>query len=546
MLLFLKNILPRLKKYGDSLDKIETLVDKSWRVVNENNEIIIYRFKRNGILRKSINGNFYDLTWELEGDNAIAIKDPDRKIGEIFKQGFLLDGVLVVQKENSLGTPIFFFNEDILNEDTFQQYLKDYIIKKESLSKIYTDNKIFYSDSINVGGKIFNEDLEPIDESLTITTGEKQINIFRGEITSINFSKIFHSNRGNIIITSNSYSIMMGGIKIGDEAKFEGQFGNIDGEFIINLEKILIIKIESGRIIDVKQKKDEYSYILFVVILIVISIGGLYFYNNKKNSIDEKINPPLIDSTNSNIDTLSNVNNQPGNFDIIKQDQLKSILISYFEMINKREWSKVESLFQSEVKYLGVNQSVLDIRSRLIDYWDAMSGLQNMILYDRNNFRLSTSFDGYTVEADVIDLAEKGIYKIPYLYFSTMTFEISNSNLISSIKSDIKGSKPYFQRMFDLDENITDEDYKSRNNPNDWDSIFKKLKSFSTDSPNKYIQYQEAILNIYGPNCLVENASTSSRVKLEDFIRSIYYSGTSVSYVSKVTTSMDSKIISVY
>ncbi|CAM3836261.1 hypothetical protein [Aquirufa aurantiipilula] len=546
MLLFLKNILPRLKKYGDSLDKIETLVDKSWRVVNENNEIIIYRFKRNGILRKSINGNFYDLTWELEGDNAIAIKDPDRKIGEIFKQGFLLDGVLVVQKENSLGTPIFFFNEDILNEDTFQQYLKDYIIKKESLSKIYTDNKIFYSDSINVGGKIFNEDLEPIDESLTITTGEKQINIFRGEITSINFSKIFHSNRGNIIITSNSYSIMMGGIKIGDEAKFEGQFGNIDGEFIINLEKILIIKIESGRIIDVKQKKDEYSYILFVVILIVISIGGLYFYNNKKNSIDEKINPPLIDSTNSNIDTLSNVNNQPGNFDIIKQDQLKSILISYFEMINKREWSKVESLFQSEVKYLGVNQSVLDIRSRLIDYWDAMSGLQNMILYDRNNFRLSTSFDGYTVEADVIDLAEKGIYKIPYLYFSTMTFEISNSNLISSIKSDIKGSKPYFQRMFDLDENITDEDYKSRNNPNDWDSLFKKLKSFSTDSPNKYIQYQEAILNIYGPNCLVENASTSSRVKLEDFIRSIYYSGTSVSYVSKVTTSMDSKIISVY
>ncbi len=132
---YILNILPRLKAYGKRLDKKEEFVDKTWVLADNEGKVITYRFKRNGVLRKSINGNIQDLLWELEGTDAIAIIDPVSKRGEMFRHGFILEGLLFVQKEGLSTTPIVFFNEAVVKDGSVNSYLVDTILQNGWLKK---------------------------------------------------------------------------------------------------------------------------------------------------------------------------------------------------------------------------------------------------------------------------------------------------------------------------------------------------------------------------------------------------------------------------
>ena len=105
---YLLNLLPRLRAFGKRLNKIEEFADKTWVLRDLSGAVITYRFKRSGVLRKTINGDIQDLRWELEGTDAISITDPVSRRGEMFRHGFVLDGLLVVQKEGIQTTPFIF------------------------------------------------------------------------------------------------------------------------------------------------------------------------------------------------------------------------------------------------------------------------------------------------------------------------------------------------------------------------------------------------------------------------------------------------------
>lgn len=82
-------------------------------------------------------------------------------------------------------------------------------------------------------------------------------------------------------------------------------------------------------------------------------------------------NATILDES-SHLDSVAPVDSVAA-AEILPDDQkvqvLKGKIINYFEMINQRDWSRVNSIFGSNVYYLGSTISPAQILTKLENYW---------------------------------------------------------------------------------------------------------------------------------------------------------------------------------
>lgn len=277
---YILNILPRFKAYGKQLNKIEEFADKTWVLADVNRNVITYRFKRNGVLRKSINGDIHDLEWELEGTDAIAIIDPVSKRGEMFRHGFILEGLLFVQKEGLSTTPIVFFNEAVVKDGNVNSYLLDTILQNGWLKKHKDSRGYFYDESegpafFTVGASVYDNQLQPVKND-KIKLVDKIIHITNGRIKYIDYFVTYQSDKGEVKITSVSYRLLDGAISIGDEIKV-GEDYSFTGK--VTLSNKTKLTIDNGKVVSVNEVLAYLPILLFMVLIVVLVFG--MFYINK-------------------------------------------------------------------------------------------------------------------------------------------------------------------------------------------------------------------------------------------------------------------------
>jgi|JI10StandDraft_1071094.scaffolds.fasta_scaffold405711_2 hypothetical protein len=275
---YLLNILPRLKAYGKQLDKMEEFADKTWVLADSDGKVITYRFKRNGVLRKSINGDIQDLHWELEGTDAIAIIDPLSKRGEMFRHGFILEGLLFVQKEGLSTTPIVFFNEAVVKDGSVNSYLLDTILQNGWLKKHKDSRGYFYDESdgpafFTVGASVFDNELQPVMND-KIKLVDKIIHITNGRIKFIDYFVTYQSDKGKVKITSVSYRILDGTISIGDEIKV-GEDYSFTGK--VTLSNKTKLTIENGKVVSVNEVLSYLPILLSMIVTGVLIFVLVYF-----------------------------------------------------------------------------------------------------------------------------------------------------------------------------------------------------------------------------------------------------------------------------
>jgi hypothetical protein len=250
---YILNLISRARAFGKKLNKIVEFMDRDWTLHDEFGNTHVFRFKSGGVLRKSLNGNFTDMKWELEGEDAIAIHEQGSSKGEIFRYCFFLDGVLVVQKEGTTTVPTIFYNPSVIVDGDIKSYLYSYILNKEKLNKIDDSKEYFFKNPhnlpLNIGQAVFDNNLQPVSHA-TIKTSNKIILIENGLIKSITYYLIFDSNQGPIKIYSKYYDLLIGKIFKGDRVDADNDniiSGKIQlkgkSDATLTIDKNIIIKI---------------------------------------------------------------------------------------------------------------------------------------------------------------------------------------------------------------------------------------------------------------------------------------------------------------
>lgn len=154
---YLKDLLPRLKKYSAELDHAAFLVDKPWVVSGEQNEPFQKLiFRRDGKLHLSTDGELINGRWEyLSEAKCLVIDFGSSK--KLYKHAFLDEAVLALKIDGS----------DTNNDEDFF-LLTDENKVPDANAKLYLEEKLLAENSTDVlllddGKKIYIQEYNEIN-----------------------------------------------------------------------------------------------------------------------------------------------------------------------------------------------------------------------------------------------------------------------------------------------------------------------------------------------------------------------------------------------
>lgn len=138
MKIYLKKLIDRVKDYSYQLDKLEYLVDIPWVLIDEEQSIQKYIFKRNGELIMSINGNANVGKWEyISSAKSILI---DRNIDKILLNHIFFNEAIMALKFDNTDNGFNLINELIIPDLDIEKYLNDLYYSKNNIKTIEIDN----------------------------------------------------------------------------------------------------------------------------------------------------------------------------------------------------------------------------------------------------------------------------------------------------------------------------------------------------------------------------------------------------------------------
>ena len=256
MIDYLKNLLPRLKEFSASLDKIEVFVDRHWVFIDNNGNQHTYIFKRDGRLIMSLNGDAQTGKWEfLAAAKSILV---DRNVDKILlNQALVFDGLMFLKKDGTESDPWVLVNKQVVPDLNYINYLRGLIIEKMRLKEFklndgrtYYYNDYNYGVGIDNGTKIYDEDFRMLTGDHQIGLGEgKKIIIKDGIVVSVIYIREYQTLKGILSVHQHNLYEM----SLGDDV----YFGNNKADGIIQFVrkgKIKSIEVRNGKILSVQYK----------------------------------------------------------------------------------------------------------------------------------------------------------------------------------------------------------------------------------------------------------------------------------------------------
>ncbi|WP_290798201.1 hypothetical protein [Flavihumibacter sp. UBA7668] len=166
MLVWLKNLLPRLESISKSLDQQELFIDQPWIFTDESGNRHQYIFMRSNELVLSVNGSVTLGTWKyISAAKSLLIDTSVEKL--LLKHAFIDEGVLILKKDGTADIPFILVNERVIPDLNLQEYLKS---KANSITGV-TDAHLDSGQKIEV----LSKDLVP---------PQKEPEVFKSDTTS--------------------------------------------------------------------------------------------------------------------------------------------------------------------------------------------------------------------------------------------------------------------------------------------------------------------------------------------------------------------------
>ncbi len=226
MIDYLKNILTRLKKHSQNLDKIELFVDRSWIFIDRNQNNHEYIFERDGKLIMSYNGLVNVGNWRLLATNKLLIDRITDKL--LLNNIFLNSDILILQKNGTDDEPFILIDEQIVKNHNYLTYLNeldtkliDEDDKKNKHPRITRNNKIV-GDHLQIGDILSNDNQVFANGTfIHLYSKNKFFEIENNIIKSIYYLQYFkYNNNGNVVKLKFKVKIL-DNLFEGDELIFE-------------------------------------------------------------------------------------------------------------------------------------------------------------------------------------------------------------------------------------------------------------------------------------------------------------------------------------
>ncbi len=296
---FILNLLPRLKKYSETLDQQELFVEQPWVVLDEDGNKQQYIFRRNGRLMMSLNGKGTEGKWELiPNAQSMWIDMGEEKL--LLNHAFFNRGVMLLKRDGYKGDIMVLANPNVVPNLNIAQYLQQFIdnadrgIRERNLTDVagYINNQhnltneqveleflhhsgaTYYirgTDSFNdVKGKpIFYLGM-PLEDGSYVSRNDRIIKVERGIITLSGYLAYLENNRGRFnVITDASREA-----KIGNQIFFK-KYGDITNDYIKVYRSGYYdyYHVQLGKIVDIKEVQFVTIIIGLVIVLILILVG---------------------------------------------------------------------------------------------------------------------------------------------------------------------------------------------------------------------------------------------------------------------------------
>jgi len=240
---YIDNLIPRLKEFSSSLDKIEIFIDKSWLLIDGDN-LHRYIFKRNGELIMSLNGKVDVGKWEyLTQAKMLLIDRNTDKI--LLSQNFVDPAIMVLKIDGENSNGFILANEQLIPDLNVNQYLQKLYRDKNNVAIINIKGNIKL-EVLRYNIEFDNNKVSIMSEDVADTILEDQeLNkyvIKNSRLVNILINTLYSTNLGDISIEHRKYFYPVVGDKV-----YNGKSNAIDGKYKLSFMNHVIV--ENGIII---------------------------------------------------------------------------------------------------------------------------------------------------------------------------------------------------------------------------------------------------------------------------------------------------------
>jgi len=272
MIDWIRNIVPRIRNYSTDLNRIETLVDKTWIWHEFQDGHSTFHFLRDGRLLITKSGDVDEGFWELIPGGLLHIKGTN--FNYMLNQGILFKGVLLIKKQGVADSLEIFYDEAEIPGRDLKAYLNEKINELEMIHKpgFYT---VFFD-----GLQLFIPENPVVGRQIKELTGYS--------VVTYNFIKLPNSKacdieNGIILryylythITADNHTILLKIYNNFDWSNPEGTAEYIDSSSIVNGVFSIsdnsdiqgVITINNGNIISLANLDTEENS-TFIILLLV-------------------------------------------------------------------------------------------------------------------------------------------------------------------------------------------------------------------------------------------------------------------------------------
>ena len=161
---YISDIIPKIKRYSQKLDKLTLLTNQHWVVLDSISESKnVYIFRENNQLLIAQNGRVEKAKWEFLGNNSLLIDKENESY--LFKNGFYDENILALKVDSKEEYAI------LVNESKYESELNTYENIVDFLTTRYINNSSLIN-SIGIDSGIYEN---PTTLQLNVEIKEKLI-----------------------------------------------------------------------------------------------------------------------------------------------------------------------------------------------------------------------------------------------------------------------------------------------------------------------------------------------------------------------------------
>ena len=282
MIEYIKNILPRIQQHSQSLDTIETFVDKNWVFIDDNNDHHEYLFLRDKRIIMTVKFVTLEGSWDLLPTGQLLIKRSPTDIIKLEKL-FIEKALLILKYSTTFDNPFILINKNLIPDLDVISYLQSLESEYEKKYKPISEQKYYL-----ISPSVLSGPIPSVGDIIRTSTSENLSGIFRYKNNMVTYDHylVIESNKVISMYYIFQYTYLGKQLQIKQKSIFDLLVGDkLENytEYNIPTNQFISINNLSGLTLNIKfdenyviiKKLDGDIYVTLSILVIILIFLGI-------------------------------------------------------------------------------------------------------------------------------------------------------------------------------------------------------------------------------------------------------------------------------